>query len=103
MRKQRLLGLALLLISAAMLALASTGETPEDRDATAVLFTLPLGIYALVTKERILYDASEDAPGVRAGPRRKRPHTHQRARRPRLSGYPEQFEKGVAPWQEHAS
>lgn len=41
MTKQRLMGLALVAISAAILWLASTGETVEDRDATAVLITLP--------------------------------------------------------------
>lgn len=50
MTKQRLMGLALVVISVFMLLLASTGETMEDRDATAVLLTLPLGIYMMVTK-----------------------------------------------------
>ena len=61
MRKQRLMGLVMVLISAAIVALASTGETVEDRDATAILFTLPLGIYMMVTKEYILYDGEEQA------------------------------------------
>jgi hypothetical protein len=56
MTKQRFVGLALVAISAAILLLASTGKTPEDRDATAVLLTLPLGIYALITKKNILDD-----------------------------------------------
>lgn len=56
MTKQRLMGLALVVISVLMLRLASTGETLEDRDATAVLLTLPLGVYMMVTKQYILYD-----------------------------------------------
>jgi hypothetical protein len=103
MIKQRLLGLAFIAISAAILLLASTGQTVEDRDATAVLLTLPLGIYALVTKEDLLYVSGETAHRVRAGPRRKRHHLHQRTRCPRCSGHYEQIEKGAAPWQENAS
>lgn len=67
MRKQRLYGLALLAISAAVLLLASTGTTPEDRDATAVLLTLPLGIYALTTKQYILNDGEPSEEPQEAG------------------------------------
>lgn len=56
MTKQRLMGLTLVVISVLMLLLASTGETPEDRDATAVLLTFPLGVYMMVTKQYVLYD-----------------------------------------------
>jgi len=56
MTKQRLMGLTLVVISVLMLLLASTGETLEDRDATAVLLTLPLGVYMMVTKQYLLYD-----------------------------------------------
>lgn len=59
MTKQRLMGLALVVISVLMLLLASTGETLEDRDATAVLLTLPLGVYMMVTKQYLLYDGEE--------------------------------------------
>lgn len=55
MRKQRLMGLALVLIAAAVVALASTGE-PGDQDATAALLVGPLGIYMMVTKSYVLYD-----------------------------------------------
>ncbi|WP_347133973.1 hypothetical protein [[Clostridium] symbiosum] len=60
MRKQRLMGLCMVAISFAILALASTGKTPEDRDATAILFTLPLGIYMMVTKDYVLYGGEEE-------------------------------------------
>lgn len=56
MTKQRLTGLALVVISVLMLLLASNGETLEERDATAVLLTLPLGVYMMVTKQYVLYD-----------------------------------------------
>ena len=59
MRKQRLLGLALVAISAATVLLASIGTTLEEQDVTAVFFTLPLGIYAMVTKQYILNDRAE--------------------------------------------
>jgi len=103
MIKQRLMGLALIAISAAMLLLASTGQTVEDQDATAVLLTLPLGIYALVTKENLLYVSGETAHRVRAGPRQKRHHIHRRTRCPQCSGQYEQIEEGVSLWQEHVS
>ena len=80
MRKQRLMGALMVLISAAILALASTGETVEDRDATAVLLTLPLGIYMMVTKQYILYDDGTEQPS-------KPKHN------PTL--------KGASTWQEH--
>ena len=59
MTKQRLMGLTLVVISVLMLLLASTGETLEDRDATAGLLTLPLGVYMMVTKQYLLYDGEE--------------------------------------------
>lgn len=71
MIKQRLTGLALVAISVIILAVASTGKTVEERDATAVLLTLPFGIYALAAKQYILdggepyeepYDTGEMCP-----------------------------------------
>lgn len=61
MRKQRLMGLALVVISGILLALASTGTTPEDQDATAILMTLPLGLYMIFGKTYILYDGEPEA------------------------------------------
>ena len=60
MRKQRLMGLALVAIAALVVVLASTGETPEDRDATAALLIGPLGVYMMATKEYVLYDGDEE-------------------------------------------
>ncbi|PPK80815.1 hypothetical protein BXY41_10530 [Lacrimispora xylanisolvens] len=51
--KQRLLGFTLILISFAVIALAWTGTTPEERDVTVILITLPLGIYSMVTKSEV--------------------------------------------------
>lgn len=48
--KQRLLGITLILISFAVIALAWTGTTPEESDVTVILITLPLGIYSMVAK-----------------------------------------------------
>lgn len=61
MTKQRIMGFTLVTISVFMLFFASTGKTPEDRDATAVLFTLPLGLYMMITKQYVLYDGEESA------------------------------------------
>ncbi len=55
MRKQRLIGTALVLLSWLLLILAAGGGTTEDRDATAVLLLLPLGLYMIFTKRYILY------------------------------------------------
>lgn len=103
MTKQRLMGLALVAISAAILWLASTGKTVEDRDATAVLITLPLGIYALVTKEYILYDGdAEEEPGqkARVGPQAKRRSTYRKTRVPYYGG--SDHKKGATSWHENA-
>ena len=59
MTKPRLMGLALGVTSVLLLFLASTGETLEERDATAVLIILPLGMYMMVTKNYVLYDGEE--------------------------------------------
>ena len=60
MTKQRLMSFALVAISILLLLLASTGETLEERDATAVLIIiLPLGLYMTVTKNYMLYDGEE--------------------------------------------
>ncbi len=55
MRKQRVIGFALVFISWIMLVIAATGETPEEQDATAVLFTLPLGLCMMLSDNYILY------------------------------------------------
>ncbi len=55
MRKQRLTGVALVVLSWLLLILAAGGGTAEDRDATAVLFLLPLGLYMIFAERYILY------------------------------------------------
>ena len=49
MRKQRLMGLAMLAITALILVMARGGRTPEDSDATAAFLTGPLGLYMLLS------------------------------------------------------
>lgn len=56
MRKQRLMGVALVVISWLVVLLACTGETPEDQDATAALLVGPLGLYMLYSDDYLLYD-----------------------------------------------
>lgn len=63
MRKQRLMGLALVGIAALVCILAGTGERPEDRDGTAAVLLAPLGLYMVFTRSYILYD-SEPAGGA---------------------------------------
>lgn len=53
--EQKLMGLALLIICGFVLWLCSTGTTPEDQDATAVVLLAPLGLWMLFTKEIVIY------------------------------------------------
>lgn len=55
MVEQRLMGLGLVLISVLMIVICSHGVTVEDQDATAVLLTLPLGLYLIFTKNICIY------------------------------------------------
>lgn len=48
--EQRLMGIGLLLICAFVLWMCSTGVTPEDRDATAVVLLAPSGAVDAVHK-----------------------------------------------------
>lgn len=50
MRIERISGAILILLSGALLLMAAYGGTPEDRDATAILLTLPMGLVALFTE-----------------------------------------------------
>ena len=54
LKQQRWIGLVMLIISAIIFALAVTGTTTESHDATAMLITLPLGIWLICTKEIII-------------------------------------------------
>ncbi len=53
--EQKLMGVGLLLICAVVLWLCSTGTTPDDQDATAVVLLAPLGLWMLFTKEIVIY------------------------------------------------
>ena len=50
MRKERISGAILILLSGVLLLMAAYGGTPEDRDATAILLMLPMGLVALFTE-----------------------------------------------------
>lgn len=60
MRKQRRIGLALVIIAALVMIVASAGETLEERDATASLIIGPLGFYMIFTKEYVLSEERQD-------------------------------------------
>ena len=53
MRKQRLMGASLLAVSVLLALIIGAGSAPEDRDATAVLLTAPLGVYLTATPNYI--------------------------------------------------
>lgn len=59
MRNQRICGAAIVVISGIILAIALSGGTAEERDATAVLLTLPLGLHLLFT-DRLVMDNFND-------------------------------------------
>ena len=52
--KQKLLGIASLAASVAIILMAMSGKTAADQDATAVLVTLPMGLLLLCSKEIII-------------------------------------------------
>ena len=49
------MGLAMLIICAIVLWLCSTGTTPEDQDATAVVMLAPLALWLIFSKEIVIY------------------------------------------------
>lgn len=51
---QRLIGIFFILISIFIVKIAATGTTIEERDCTPVIFTAPLGIFLLITKDSVL-------------------------------------------------
>lgn len=52
---QKLIALGLLACCAVALWLCSTGTTPEDQDATAVVMLVPLGLWMLFAKDIVIY------------------------------------------------
>jgi hypothetical protein len=61
MKRQRAIGIVLVLISILIVILAAQGATLEDRDSTVVLFTLPLGMYMIFTRDRFIYSAQRES------------------------------------------
>ncbi len=52
--KQRLIGLGMIILSMVLIWFIARGVTPEDRDCSFVLFTFPVGVFLLFTKELII-------------------------------------------------
>lgn len=54
--RQKLLGLALLTVTAVMIAVGITTDIFEDGGAEALFFTIPTGIGLLVSNEVVIFD-----------------------------------------------
>lgn len=52
---QMLLGFAMLIVTAIILALASNGNTIIESDATPVLITAPLGLWLICSRHIIIH------------------------------------------------
>lgn len=52
--QQKLMGVVLILISVLLVWLALTGKNFEDKDCTAIFFTVPLALYLLFTKHIVI-------------------------------------------------
>lgn len=81
MRKQRRIGLALVIIAALIMIVASTGETVEERDATASLIIGPLGFYMIFAQDYVLSEESQDKRGAQLPERIFTHHTSNTARK----------------------
>ncbi len=53
--KQKIMGVLLLAACAVMIAAASQGTTPQDRDCSVVLLLAPLGLGMIFTRENWLH------------------------------------------------
>ena len=53
-KTQVAIGIVMLIISACIIAIASTGLTTEERDITPVVFIAPLGVYLVCTKNILI-------------------------------------------------
>ena len=60
MREQRLLGALLVVVSGILLAIALSGTTVEEQDATAVLLTLTLGLSMMFSSKYLINDGYVD-------------------------------------------
>lgn len=52
--EQRLMGLGMIFISIVIICIAANGKTVEEKDATAVLLTLPMGLAMLFSKNIVI-------------------------------------------------
>ena len=93
MREQRWLGLVMVVISWLLLTIAASGETLEERDATAVLLTLPLGLYMMFGETLVLYQ--DDAPAsAREPPSGEIPLCQTKAESPTITAERKEFING---------
>ena len=53
-KTQIMWGIVMLIATVIILTIAASGTTTETRDATATLFTAPLGLYLTFTKKIII-------------------------------------------------
>jgi hypothetical protein len=51
---QKILGVVVVAMSILLVYFASQGVTVEDRDCSAILFTVPIGLYLIFSKHNIL-------------------------------------------------
>ena len=51
---QRCLGLMMIAISAMIIHFCANANNPQDKDATVLLFLIPMGVYLLFSKEDCL-------------------------------------------------
>lgn len=61
MKQQRTYGIVLVVVSILIVLIAAQGTMLEERDITAALWFLPLGIYMLCTKTPVTYQAQLEA------------------------------------------
>lgn len=53
--QQKLMGLAFIAISIFCLWMASNGNTVQERDCTALILTVPVGLYLLFSRKIVVY------------------------------------------------
>ena len=103
---QRLAGAGLLALSVLLLILVSGGTTPDDRDGTAALLLIPLGIYLMTTRRRVFGgDEAEEAPAQESGEMCPGCRYNVGVPHPRCGGCDgwNKYRKGVKSWPANAS
>lgn len=52
---QKLMGIGFLVLSVFVMLLAMSGQTVEERDCTAILFTLPMALCLIFSRSVLIY------------------------------------------------